>query len=242
MKKYLFASIVLILSISSIYAQKQKDVLYLKNGSIIYGNLVEIGSYNYKIKTSDGSIFNFTADEVEKFIKEATSQDNRKISGGVYALEAGLLIGAQETEYVTPFSFNILGGYTLNEKNTISLGSGVEFIGKPFTPVFVEYKRLISTKRIAPFVFVRGGGLMQIGGDDSETYDIYNQYEPYNYKGGISFGIGTGISWLKENYETYLTFAYRYAETSYEKKEYNSSSVTYKSYLNRLEIKFGFRF
>ncbi len=242
MTKYLLASIVLILSISSLFAQKTKDVLYLKNGSIIYGNLIEIVSDQYKIKTSDGSIFNFSTDEVEKFIKEAPSQDNRKISGGVFALEAGLLIGAQETEYVSPFSFNILGGYTINQKNTISIGSGVEFIGKPYTPLFIEYKRLISTKRIAPFVFVRGGGLMQIGGDDSDTYDVYNQYDPYNYKGGVSIGIGTGISWLKENYETYLTFAYRYAETSYEKKEYNSSAVTYKSYLNRLEIKFGFRF
>lgn len=242
MRKYLLVSIVLIFNISLLSAQKTKDVLYLKNGSIIYGNLIEIVSDQYKIKTSDGSIFMFSADEVEKFIKEAPSQDNRKMNGAVFALEAGLLIGAQESEYVTPFSFNILGGYTLNQKNTVSLGSGVEFIGKPFTPVFIEYKRLISARRITPFVFVRGGGLMQIGGDDSETYDIYNQYEPYNYKGGVSFGIGTGISWSKENYDTYLTFAYRYAETSYEKKEYNSSSVTYKSYLNRLEIKYGFRF
>jgi len=242
MRNYLLISIILIFNIYSLSAQKTQDVLYLKNGSIIYGNLIEIVSDQYKIKTSDGSIFNFSADEVEKFMKEVPSQSNRKNSGGVFALEAGLLIGAQESEYVAPFSFSILGGYTINQKNTISLGSGVEFIGKPYTPLFIEYKRLISDRRITPFVFVRGGALMQIGGDDSETYDIYNQYEPYNYKGGVSVGIGTGISWLKENYETYLTFAYRYAETSYDKKEYNSSNVTYKSYLNRIELKYGFRF
>ena len=73
MRKYLLVSIVLIFNISLLSAQKTKDVLYLKNGSIIYGNLIEIVSDQYKIKTSDGSIFMFSADEVEKFIKEAPS-------------------------------------------------------------------------------------------------------------------------------------------------------------------------
>ena len=39
------------------------------------------------------------------------------------------------------------------------------------------------------------------------------------YKGGGSFTFGTGISWAKEDYETYLSFAYRYAHTSYTQKD-----------------------
>ena len=59
----------------------------------------------------------------------------------------------------------------------VSFGTGVEFIGKPFTPLFVEYKYLISEKKTAPFVFIRGGGIVQLGGDDNDSYD-YN----YDYK------------------------------------------------------------
>jgi hypothetical protein len=157
-------------------------------------------------------------------------------------MEAGLLAGAQNTDYSAPFSFNFLAGVTSNTVNIISVGSGVEFIGMPFTPVFLEYKRLIYDRKTTPFIFVRGGALVQLGGSDSETYSTNYNYEPFNYKGGGSFAFGSGISWAKTDYETYLSFGYRYVHTSYQKKEYNSVTSTYQNSLNRLEIKFGYRF
>jgi hypothetical protein len=42
--------------------------------------------------------------------------------------------------------------------------------------------------------------------------------------------------------ETYLSFGYRYAQTSYMELNYNNQDVTYKNYYNRLEAKFGFKF
>jgi len=50
---------------------KTKDALYLKNGSVIYGKLLEISENRYKIQTSDGSLFNYSSDEVDKFLKES---------------------------------------------------------------------------------------------------------------------------------------------------------------------------
>jgi len=242
MKNYLVVLILLMISSFNISAQKSKDVLYLKNGSIIYGKLVEIVSDQYKIKTSDGSIFIFPASDVDKFTTEIRQFNGRKSEGFGFALEAGILLGSQDAEYEAPFSFNFLGGYTLNTKNIISIGSGVEFFGKPYIPIFLEYKYLISEKRATPFIYMRGGGVMHLGGSDSETYDVYNQYLPYNYKGGLSLGIGAGISWARDEYESYLSFGYRYAHTSYQKKEYTQTSYTYKNIMNRLEVKFGFRF
>lgn len=229
------------ISIFTVSAQKSKDVLYLRNGSIIHGNLIEIISDQYKIRTSDGSIFIFPASDVEKFTTEIRQFNGRKSEGFGFALEAGILLGSQETEYEAPFSFNFMGGYILNTKNIISIGSGVEFFGKPYIPLFLEYKYLINEKRVTPFIYLRGGRVMHLG-SDSDTYDIYNQYEPYNYKGGLSLGIGTGISWARDDYESYLSFGYRYAHTSYQKKEYTQISSTYENIMNRLEIKFGFRF
>jgi hypothetical protein len=63
-----------------------------------------------------------------------------------------------------------------------------------------------------------------------------------SYKGGFSLTIGTGISWFKDDYESYLTFAFRNAHTSYDELEYNDKRSTYKNSYNRLEIKYGFRF
>jgi hypothetical protein len=241
MKKHLFLLILLTIIAFQLSAQRTKDALYLKNGSIIYGKLLEISDNNYKIQTSDGSLFNFKSDEVDKFLKENPRFEGRRTTGTGFALEAGLLVGAQSSEYSAPFSFNIMINHTTGTKNIMSLGSGIEFLGSTFSPVFFEYKRLINDKRITPFVFFRGGVLIHTGGD--EENDPYNQYYyPKNYKGGASLGFGTGISWAKEEIETYLSFGYRYAQTSYKQGNYNDVVYTYKNNYNRLEVKFGFKF
>lgn len=231
----------LILSINTLSAQKTKDALYLKNGSLIYGKLIEVSNDQYKIRTSDGSILIYSTAEVEKFAREMPFFEGRKKSGFTFALETGVLIGSQDTKYFAPFSFNFEGGIISNTKNITSIGSGVEFIGRPFTPIFLEYKYIISDRKTSPFVFLRGGATLPIGGAETSNPN-YNDYGPKDYKGGASFTFGSGISWAKEDYETYLSFAYRYAHTSYTIKEFNQGNVTYDNTLNRLEIKFGFRF
>ena len=179
-------------------------------------------------------------EEVDKFAKESPYFEGRSTNGFSFAMEVPGR--CSDTDYTAPFSFNFLAGVTIDTKNVLSFGSGVEFLGVPYTPLFFEYKRLIYDRKTTPYLFIRGGGVVQLGGNDDEPTDIYNDYEPFNYKGGASFTFGSGISWAKADYETYLSFAYRYAHTSYQRKEYNRGNITYENTLNRLEIKFGFRF
>jgi hypothetical protein len=241
MKKLMVLFIMLTIITLPLSAQRTKDALYLKNGSMIYGKLLEVSENNYRIQTSDGSLFNYRSDEVAKFIKESPQVVGRRSDGVGMALEAGLLIGSQSSELEAPFSFNILVNYTAGTKNILGIGSGVEYLGSTFSPLFLEYKRLFNEKRATPFVFFRGGALIHTGGD--EESDPYNQYYyPKDYKGGASLGIGTGISWAREDMETYLSFAYRYAQTSYRQDNYNDVTYTYENNYNRLEIKFGFKF
>ena len=241
MKKQFVIILLLALIVWPAFSQKSKDAVYLKNGSIIYGKLLEISDNIYKIQTSDGSLFNFRSDEVEKFVKETPRFESRKTSGPGFALEGGLLVGSQSSEVSAPFSFNIILNLTSSTKNIFGIGSGVEFLGSTFSPVFIEVKRLLNDKKTAPFVFMRGGALIHTGGnDDDDPYNPY--YYPKTYKGGGTFLIGTGISWAKEDIEAYLSFGYRYAQTSYKQGNYNDVVYTYKNNYNRLEIKFGFKF
>ncbi len=242
MKRFLIPLIFCLLTTFNLSAQKTKDALYLKNGSKIYGKLLEITDNKYKMQTSDNSIYIFDSGEVEKFAQEIPTFNRRKSSGPGFVLEAGVLAGAQSNDLDAPFSFNILLNYTLETRNLFSLGSGVEFLNRAFTPLFFEYKRLLGEKKTTPFIFFRGGGLVHIGGDDgSDNYQNPYNY-PTKYKGGPSFGLGTGISWAREENETYLSFAYRYARTSYSQRDYYNGTSTYKNNYNRLEIKFGFKF
>jgi hypothetical protein len=244
MKKHLITIILLTIIILPLSAQKKKDALYLKNGSVIYGKLIEITENQYKIQSSDGSIFIFPLEDVDKFVKESPLFAGRKAEGFGIALEAGFLIGAQNTTYPAPFSFNFLGSYTINTNNIISPGTGVEFLGVPYTPVFMEYKYLVSDKKTCPFVFARGGYLFHLGADEGEPTGN-SEFDKKNFSGGFTCSFGTGISWSREDIEPYLSFAYRYASTSYVQKTYNNGGYydyTYQDTYNRLEIKLGFRF
>jgi hypothetical protein len=247
MKKQALFIIFLIITGLELTAQKTKDVLYLKNGSIIYGKLIEADSVQYKFQTSDGSMFIYSLPEVDKFTKEAPWFDGRKSGGFILSLETGLLIGPQNSTYPAPFSFDILAGYTFNTRTSLSLGSGVLYVGRPFTPVLLEFRQVFYDKKASPFILIRGGAIVPIGSDSYGENDDYPYYDseyniPKNYKAGGSFSVGTGISWAYEDYELNLSFAYRYAHFSYQKKEYSLGDVDYKENLNRLELKIGFRF
>ena len=49
-------------------AQRKEDVVYLKNGSVIHGSLIEVlPNQSVKIQTADRNIFVFKMEEVEGF-------------------------------------------------------------------------------------------------------------------------------------------------------------------------------
>ena len=55
------------------FAQHTAEVVYLKNGSIIKGNLIEaVPNESVKIQTIDGSIFVYKMSEVSKIVRQAT--------------------------------------------------------------------------------------------------------------------------------------------------------------------------
>src|SRR5512145_3321350 len=113
--KKMICFVILLLSLPYLAkAQKSRDVLVMKNGSTIYGQLIEIDSGLYKIRTYDGSMFVFPADEVQKFsksVKETGYFEGRKDNGFSLSIESGLLVGSQESAYMAPLSFNMLGGF-----------------------------------------------------------------------------------------------------------------------------------
>ena len=73
--KILFFIVIFFISTvaNNLTAQDMRDVVYLKNGSIIKGIIIEqIPDISYKIETSDGSVFVCLYPDVEKIIKEKT--------------------------------------------------------------------------------------------------------------------------------------------------------------------------
>ena len=56
-------------------AQQYQEVVYLKNGSVIKGTVIEqIPGQSVKVQTQDGSIFVYKMSEVDKIVKEDLQQ------------------------------------------------------------------------------------------------------------------------------------------------------------------------
>lgn len=77
MKKAILVVVLFSFFAISIKAQCYREVVYLKNGSIIKGVVVEqIPSLSLKIKTSDGNLFTYSINEVERVEKEQITDES----------------------------------------------------------------------------------------------------------------------------------------------------------------------
>lgn len=89
--------------ITAALAQDTQDVVYLKNGSIIRGMVIEqVPGKSLKIRTKDGSVFVYTMEEVERITKEQSPGMSSSPSMQNYAPDR-VVVG------VNPLGF-ILGG------------------------------------------------------------------------------------------------------------------------------------
>ena len=71
MKKTLALLAFALMSVGSVSAQSLQDVVYLKNGSIIRGVVIEqVPDGNVKVQTADGSVLVYPMTEVQKIQKE----------------------------------------------------------------------------------------------------------------------------------------------------------------------------
>ena len=86
MRRLLFvAALLFSISLLDVAAQKLTEVVYLKNGSMIRGTVLElVPNGSLKIQTADGSVFVYTMQEVEKITKENLTAPNRSGQNSTY--------------------------------------------------------------------------------------------------------------------------------------------------------------
>jgi hypothetical protein len=94
MKKYLtLLSFVLIQTVS--FGQNNyQDVVYLKNGSIIRGVIIEqVPNKSIKVETADRNVFVYQMNEIEKLTKENANRDSRVLTSNKRKGFVGLSVG-----------------------------------------------------------------------------------------------------------------------------------------------------
>lgn len=161
-------------SITTTIARTQ-DVVYLKNGSIIRGVIIEqIPNSSLKIQTDDGSIFAYKIGEISKITKEDSSTSTRKSKSIGSSLsfdgrgpELGYR-GFADMGYnfgtgsygEGRIELNTVHGYQFMPYLFAGVGAGVHYYFDSEVvaiPIFADVRADILNNSISPFVEMRLG-------------------------------------------------------------------------------------
>ena len=194
-----------------------EDVVYLKDGKIIRGMIMEqIPNQSLKLQTSDGNVFIYKFDEIEKIVKENILKNRKDSTEGSDYKKKGYLnlteinFCAGEGNY--SFGFRTINGYQFNENISLGIGIGADrwkvkasssshqiFINIPLT-----IDMLVSGKgKISPiFKFNSGYSLGLKGGFIINAALGYKKYITKN----TAYLISLGYKWQRQKsihyYET----------------------------------------
>lgn len=192
MKKTIFS---LLLAAAPIISSA-KEVVYLKNGSIIKGDIVEIiPNKTLTVETADGSSFVCNYDDIDKITREKTenneviakkSEDNEtlatpKIKDNSSPLKRGYSAQINSDFFVSSHmigpTITTVHGFRFNPKISIGLGTGFRFDAfndDLSIPVFANVRYDILDRKISPFMAANSGIAIGIGKLNTGFYGSFD--------------------------------------------------------------------
>lgn len=165
MKKKTILSALLLCLAATLHAQTPGNIIYLKNGSIIKGNVVEsVPNQHIKIRTSDGSIFVYQMSDVDRIVmneekKNTTSENDPKSwqQKGHRGLDFSISLGPDVTfnngKGSARFGTEIEGGKKFNKNFYFGVGLGVSAgNGNTSIPLFGSLRTFfpVDNSRVTP--------------------------------------------------------------------------------------------
>ncbi|MBT3209859.1 MAG: hypothetical protein HN704_13755 [Bacteroidetes bacterium] len=241
-KKYL--SIVPVLLFISLllpllsHAQTEiEDVLYLKNGGVIRGQIIEHKiNEHVKIKCSDRNIWVFEQSEIDRIAKEEIPKLQKykvKDKGYVNNTDFGLLINNNDY-FEVPLNFLMVNAYKFPFNTTLGIGTGIERFNFPVIPLFLDAKYYVFDKKVSPVFMLQSG----------YSFSFEKDRDDFETKGGYMFNLGCGVRVFTSNSTAWLfSISYMYQELeTIENYYWDNSEIKTKYFLNSINIRIGFYF
>ena len=218
MKKALLVLFLIIGSITVSIAQNVQEVVYLKNGSVVRGSVIEqVPNVSLKIQTADGSVFAYQMSEVDKITKEESRYVGRNYSpfnnhsgndiGYRGYIDLGYTLGTgifalDRIELTTSHGYQLIPYLFVGAGAGLSYYSDLELFA---LPIFANVRAYILDNSISPYVDLKiGYSVLDLKGfymnpsigckvyafNVSAGYALQKQKEWDINRGGISLKIG----------------------------------------------------
>jgi hypothetical protein len=224
MMKKLFTLLFVLSSSLIVFAQQYyQDVVYLKNGSIIRGTIIEqIPNRSIKIETADKSVFVYQFNEIAKFSKEALARGRRKYSNSSSSKHESGYVGVVDVGYavgVGDYGLNfinltMINGYKFNPYFSLGFGTGTRLYYDSdaiLTPFFLNFQVNFIDSPIYPFFALSTGYSFDLSDDFEATGFLVNLNVGVHFEVSDKFGINVGIGYEGQWAEFYdYDYSYNY--------------------------------
>ena len=254
MKIHLTAFILaLFFCITASAQSEQEDVIYLKNGTVYRGTIVEqVPNVSFKIEIAGGSVIFIKAEDVDKITKEDKKDTGDNIrysrfgrpirSRPVYEFHyrpRTWMIQAQALAEAPEIGFHLMGGYKFNQFGILAIGTGIDLVmcdlhgntnyAGGYVPLYVNYSGEILRKHITPFYSVEAGYAFLPGSADANGLDMPNSYIIIGSHGGPMGGAGFGVRFYSRrrvHWDLSAHIDFKMATVHFETMTYNQNTYS----------------
>ncbi|MEX0967453.1 MAG: hypothetical protein WD077_09455 [Bacteroidia bacterium] len=238
----IFLLILIPVTISAQSGGKVQDVVYLSDGSVLRGEVIQEDSAGVlKIRMGDGSIWAVSASNVdsvreEKFWQEPKPFDFR--SPLYHIIRLGFLLGSNHDNATSSgWSFRLINGYEFRHWAKAGIGAGLDvypnyLFSYAIIPLFLDIRGTLLPEANTPFYALQVGYGSVLGDRSAD----------YRDKGGLTAGgeIGMRVGMGPEAaFIIGLGYSHQRASAT---EEFWNGVREYDFRFNRYAIKVGFEF
>lgn len=239
-----------VLLTTGIFAQKiKKEVIYLKNGSILKGKLVRIDDEKVVVHSSR-NVFVFKNSEIDTITSNLLSApETIKDKPWFVKTSVGILAGSSSNSKSAPISFMTSINYNLTGGLFAGLGTGVEFFEESYMPAFINLEYYLRNSHFTPFVGLQGGYLIPL---DDKTHSLDYRYylssssywpgpqtQEVEPDGGFMLNPSFGFKGMvSQNFGWMFSFGYRFHQLDFSGEDDYGIERNY----NRLSVRVGIIF
>ena len=237
------------------FAQKsKKDLVYLKSGGVIKGQLLLNDLEKVKINSAGNEwVFNAAdVDSVSKYSQYSKIQREKGLSKDYFFdTSLGVLLGNSGNNQSAPFSFMSSLNFRVYDKFYLGAGMGAEFFDESYMPVFGQFQYKFHDTKFTPFFNLQAGYEVALEDGNRQHYrDLYVSNSSYDYRasgtteklnaeGGFMINPSIGFQrFTSENFGWSFAFGYRYHQLNYS----GDNGYKLETNFSRLSLKIGFIF
>jgi hypothetical protein len=225
--------IVFLFTFLSLGAQQKRDVISLRNGSILRGIILEQHDTLVKILTCGESVFAIPAHEVLNIRQErARSMESAPRKGYLGQISMGVLIGTGEDENPAPFSAMFEHQYRFNK--VVALGGffGFEELNENTMPLGGVLKLFIPAGRTDLFWSMNGGYSVSLQKPEEEGTEKATGGGMAGTELGVIIPVSKGAALT-------VALGYRYSKLNYQMNDWWRGDYERDITYQRFSLRFG---